>query len=94
VISQLDDVRFLSRSAAEAVQLQPQRASEAWFVYQRLAGRRRGMYLGPFEGPAAAIAHLRDVVELELLLLEGQSHSTSMFRITRRTSRPIPQLTP
>ena len=91
-MSQVDTVRLLDRSSAEPVNLQLQPVSEVWFVYQRQHGRRRGTYLGPFDGPDAAIAYLRDVVELELLLQDGQSRTTNMFRITRRTARPLQSL--
>jgi hypothetical protein len=84
-MSQVDLVRFPESSRVEPVQLQPESRGEGWFVYQRQVGRRRGVYLGPFAGPDGAIAHhLRDPVELELLLLDAQARSTSTFRITRR----------
>jgi len=75
-------VRLLDRSTPAQVQVEP--GADAWYVYQRGAGRRRGVFIGPFDGPDAAVAHLRDVVELELLLLDGQVRTSSTFRITRR----------
>ena len=85
-------------SAAELVNLsdhlspaEPQfsAALESWFVYIRVLGRRRGAYVGPFNGPDAAIAHLRDVVEMELLLFDTQVRSSSTFRIMRRARRRV-----
>src|SRR5438874_10676443 len=81
-----DVVRLPDRSMP--AQAQPGPSSDGWYVYQRAAGRRRGVFIGPFDGPDAAVAHLRDMVELELLLLDGQVR-TSTFRISRRqTGRP------
>jgi hypothetical protein len=57
-----------------------------WYVYRRTHGRRRGSYVGPFEGPDAALAHLRDALELELLLIDETSRSSSLLRIIRRTA--------
>jgi hypothetical protein len=77
-----DVVRLSDRSAL--AQAQPDLGGDAWYVYQRAAGRRRGAFIGPFDGPDAAVAHLRDTVELELLLLDGQVRTSSTSRITRR----------
>jgi hypothetical protein len=85
-MSQVDLVRFPESSLVEPVQLQPESVAGGWFVYQRQVGRRRGVYLGPFDGPDGAIAHLRDLVELELLVLDAQGRSTSTFRITWRAA--------
>jgi hypothetical protein len=63
---------------------QPDPGTDAWYVYQRGTGQRRGVFSGPFDGPDAAVAHLRDLVELELLLLDGQVRTSSTFRISRR----------
>ena len=37
-----------------------------WFVYHRAPGKHRGRYDGPLDGPDAAIALLRHLVEIEL----------------------------
>jgi hypothetical protein len=58
----------------------------SWYVYRRAHGRRRGAYVGPFEGPDAALAHLRDAIELELLLLDEAGRSSSLFRVSRRAA--------
>ena len=60
--------------------------SSAWYVYRRALGRRRGSYTGPFDGPDGALAHVRDAMELELLLLDNIATSSSVFRIVRRLS--------
>jgi hypothetical protein len=83
-MSHADLVQFPESSRVEPARLQPESVAEGWFVYQRQVGRRRGVFLGPFDGPDGAIAHLRDLVELELLLLDAKARSTSTFRITRR----------
>jgi hypothetical protein len=85
-MSHADLVQFPESFRVEPARLQPESVAEGWFVYQRQAGRRRGVYLGPFDAPDAAIAHLRDLVELELLLLDAQGRSTSTFRLTRRAA--------
>lgn len=82
-----DLVRFAHR--ARRVEEAAPSAGEAWYVYQRVFGRRRGTYLGPFDGPDAAIGHLSDLVEWELLLLDQQTPSSSTFRVVRRTSSEL-----
>ena len=71
---------------APALEERPDATPRAWYVYRRAQGRRRGSYVGPFEGPDAALAYLRDAIELELLLLDEASRSSSLFRISRRAS--------
>ena len=55
-----------------------------WFVYQRAPGKHRGRYEGPLDGPDAAIALLRHLVEIELLLLMDSGRASSTYRIVRR----------
>ena len=55
-----------------------------WFVYQRAPGKHRGRYEGPLNGPDAALALLRHLVEIELLLLMDSGRASSTYRIVRR----------
>ena len=55
-----------------------------WFVYHRASGQHRGRYEGPLDGPDAAIALLRQLVEIELLLLMDSGRASSTYRIVRR----------
>ena len=55
-----------------------------WFVYQRAPGKHRGRYERPLEGPDAALALLRHLVEIELLLLMDSGRASSTYRIVRR----------
>jgi len=57
---------------------------DRWYLYQRRPGRQRGSYAGPFDGPDAALQHLRSTVEIELLaLIDAPGRSSSSFRIVR-----------
>ena len=55
-----------------------------WFVYHRAPGKHRGRYERPLDGPDAALALLRHLVENELLLLMDAGHASSTYRIVRR----------
>ena len=54
------------------------------FVYHRAPGKHRGRYEWPLNGPDAAIALLRHLVEIELLLLMDSGRASSTYRIVRR----------
>lgn len=57
---------------------------DRWYLYQRLPGRQRGSYAGPFDGPDAALQHLRNTVEIELLaLIDAPGWSSSSFGLVR-----------
>jgi hypothetical protein len=55
-----------------------------WFVYHRAPGKHRGRYEGPLDGLDAALALLRHLVEIELLLLMDSGRASSTYRIVRR----------
>ena len=79
-----ENIRLLDPESRPASALGP--TTLAWYVYRRASGRRRGSYAGPFDGPDAALAYLRDTLELEVLLLDVARRSSSLFRISRRLS--------
>ena len=79
-----ENVRLLDPESRPASALGP--TTLAWYVYRRASGRRRGSYAGPFDGPDAALAYVRDTLELEVLLLDEARRSSSLFRISRRLS--------
>ncbi len=54
-----------------------------WFVYHRAPGKHSGHYEVPLDGPDAAIALLRHLVEIELLLMDS-GRTSSTYRIVRR----------
>jgi hypothetical protein len=58
--------------------------SRGWFVYHRADGKLRGRFEGPLEGPDAALALLKHLVEIELLLLVDSRRATSIYRIVQR----------
>ncbi|MBV9326510.1 MAG: hypothetical protein JO352_22330 [Chloroflexi bacterium] len=93
--SGIPPVSFTSATTAQNMHLvdtrsgpdgKPDATLGSWYVYRRANGRRRGSYVGPFEGPDAALAHLRDAIELELLLLDEAGRSSSLFRVSRRAA--------
>jgi hypothetical protein len=77
-----ENIRLLDPESRPANKPGP--TTPAWYVYRRASGRRRGSFAGPFDGPDAALAYLRDALELELLLLDEAGRSSSLFRISRR----------
>jgi hypothetical protein len=83
-VSSNANVRVLGMQVGADVNLAGE--SSVWYAYRRLHGRRRGAYVGPFAGPDAALAYVRDAMELELLLLDDTAPSSSFFRIVRRLS--------
>ena len=54
-----------------------------WFVYHRAPGKHRGRYAGPLDDPDAALALLRRLVEIELLVMDS-GRASSTYRIVRR----------
>lgn len=83
-VSRNATVRVLGTQVGAEVKLTGE--SSVWHAYRRVHGRRRGAYVGPFAGPDAAPAYVRDTMELELLLLDDTAPSSSFFRIVRRLS--------
>ena len=83
-ISRNANVRVLGTQIGGEVNLIGE--SSLWYAYRRLHGRRRSAYVGPFAGPDAALAYVRDAMELKLLLLDNTAPSSSFFRIVRRLS--------
>jgi hypothetical protein len=79
-----ENIRLLVPESRPASALGP--TTLAWYVYRRASGRRRGSYASPFDGPDAALAYLRDTLELEVLLLDEAGRSISLFRSSRRLS--------
>jgi hypothetical protein len=60
----------------------PERVTpRGWFVCHRADGKLRGRFEGPLEGPDAALALLKHLVEIELLLLVDLGRATSIYRI-------------
>lgn len=83
-VSRNVNVRVLGTQVGAEVKLTGE--SSVWYVYRRVHGRRRGAHAGPFAGPDAALAYVRDAMELELLLLDDTAPSSSFFQIVRRLS--------
>ncbi len=68
-MSAAEVVRFAGRS--RLAHAQPHADSEMSYIYQRAPGQRQGRVHRSLDGLDAAVTHLKDVVESELLLVDG-----------------------